>query len=359
MKRCNACLIPDAVPFISFDSNGACNCCRHPSDHVYMGDNALNKAIERMKSKDRDYDCLLGLSGGRDSSYLALRAVKDWNLRPLAYCYDSGHMPETTKENIKKLSEKLDINTIIFNNDIKRNRNLFKNIFDAWIKHPRLGMIQTFCIGCRGGRNKYIPKLLHKYDISYILDGGNYYEGGSYKLGLFGIDGDDTKALMGGYKKTHLQLAWALSKEFLKNPNYLSSKIVFYGVNDFLTGFGANIDKTRPFFYEKYDVAKIMDAITGELDWRQPSYFPDPWRSDCYIALLKNYLYFKMMGFSDYDIFLSNMVRDNAIDRNVAEERLEQINYSLNKSTPKIREILKSYGINSGSMQLLETLLEG
>jgi glutamine---fructose-6-phosphate transaminase (isomerizing) len=359
MRRCDICLLSGTYPFISFDLNGTCNCCRYSLDYAYMGGKALNEAITKMKSKGRDYDCLIGLSGGRDSSYLALRAIKEWNLRPLVYHYDNGHVPEMTKENVKNLSKRLDIKTIVFDTDAKRNRDLFKRIFNSWIKYPHLGMIQTFCIGCRSGINKYIPQLLHKYNVSWILDGANYYEGGSYKLGLFGINGYDVDVFRGGYKKLHLQLVWALFNEFLKNPSYITPAIVFHGVNDFVKGFGANIDKTHPFFYEKYNEAKVMDAITGELDWRQPSYFPDPWRSDCDIALIKNYLYFKMTGFSDYDVFLSNMIRDNAIDRNVADKRLQQINYHLNNSTSKIKELLTSYRINSESVQLLETLLKG
>lgn len=357
MTYCNTCLLSDANPFISFDSNGKCNCCRSNSKRIYLGKKALNKKIGKIKSEGREYDCLIGLSGGRDSSYLALRAIKDWNLRPLAYCYSNGHMPETTMDNLKKLSKKLDINAIMFDDEVNRNRDLFRRIFNAWIKHPHLGMIQTFCIGCRSGINKCIPTLFQDYDIKYILDGGNYYEGGSYKLNLFGIDYDDFSAFTGGWKKLHLQLAWKIFSEFLKNPYYMSPTVIFNGINDFSKGFGANIDKIRPFFYEKYDVAKIMDAIASELDWQHPSYFPDPWRSDCDVALIKNFICFKALGFSDYDFFLSNMIRDNAIDRNEAEEQLQKINDHFNNSTSKIKELLKSYKVDSESIQSLENLL--
>jgi len=344
-------LLSNAHPFITFDSENVCNYCRSPPAYIYKEEGGLDKILTKIKSETKEFNCLIGLSGGRDSSYLALRAIRDWGLQPLAYCYDNGHMPERTKENVKKISEELGIKIIVIDNDVKRNRHLFKKILLAWIKEPNPGMIQTFCIGCRGGVSKWIPKLLHKYDINYILDGTNNYENTSYKLGLFGIKEYTFNALKGRYDLLHLKLAWAILKEMFKNPYYINPYILIYGASDFIKGFGANTERIHPFFYEKYNDSRIMDAITSELDWQKPDYFPDSWRSDCNLALIKNFISYKMLGFSDYDLFLSNMIRDKAIDRPTAEERLRHINHNLENSTPQIRQILRSYGMDSESIQ--------
>ncbi|MBN1324381.1 MAG: hypothetical protein JW986_10375 [Methanotrichaceae archaeon] len=357
MNYCRTCLLSNAHPFITFDSDNVCQYCRKPPTYLYKENEEFVDILTKIKSEKKDFNCLIGLSGGRDSSYLALRAIRDWGLRPLAYCYDNGHMPEKTKENVKKISEELGIKLIVIDNDVGRNRSLFKRILLAWIKKPNPGMIQTLCIGCRGGVSGWIPKLLKKYNIKYILDGTNNYENTSYKLGLFGINEYTFNAFKGRYKPLHLKLAFAISKEIFKNPYYINPSVLFYGASDFIKGFGANVERIHPFFYEKYNASEIVNAITSELDWQKPDYFPDSWRSDCNIALIKNFISYRLLGFSDYDLFFSNMIRDKAIDRPTAEERLRQINHNLDKSIPQISQILRSYGIDSGSIQSFFSLM--
>jgi len=189
-----------------------------------------------------------------------------------------------------------------------------------------------------------------------MLDGTNYYEDGFYKLGLFGINEQAFNAFAGKWTKIHLLLAQKIFIEVLRNPYYMSSTLIFNGAKGFFSGFGVGIKKIRPFLFEKYDERGMMDAIKGELKWEQPNYFPYPWRSDCDVALIKNYIYYKILGFSDYDDYLSNMIRDNMIERNEANERLQEINDHFDKSLPKIKELLKSYRVDSESVQMLENL---
>jgi PP-loop superfamily ATP-utilizing enzyme len=193
--------------------------------------------MARDKSGNKKYDCLIGLSGGRDSSYLAFRAVRDFGLHPLAYSYDNGHMPESAKENIKNIIEILELDTIIIENETRRNQELFRKIFLAWAKKPSLGMIQAFCIGCRGGINKNAPKILEKHDIKYLIDGANYLERTSYKLGFLGIGKDDFSTFepnRADYFFTKCLLAICVIKEIAKNPRYASYPIVKNGIKDFL-----------------------------------------------------------------------------------------------------------------------------
>ncbi len=365
MKTCKLCLLSNSHPSINFDAQNVCSFCRNFATSPafkYKGKAALMKLLTQLKSKRKDYeyDCLLGLSGGRDSSYLAFRAVNDWGLRVLTYCYDNGHMPAEIRDNVKKITQKLGLKLVYFGNETEKNRNLFKSIFDAWIQHPHMGMIQTFCIGCRGGINKFIPKLCQPDNITDLLDGSNFYEDTSYKLALFGINRSDDEAFTGGNQnKIHMQLLWALGNQVARNLHYVQPTIVVNGISDFLQGFKPKSNKIYPFFHEKYDEEKVMTTIAREFDWRKPDYAPNSWRADCNLAMVKNYLHLKVLGFSDYDLFFSNLIRGGVIDRNMGVKRLQEVNKILLSSTEKIIELLKSYNIKADSVDRFLKLTGG
>jgi aminotransferase len=98
-------------PLITFDAEGVCNHCRH-FDRVTAklwhpgpeGGPMLEKILDaiRREGKGKDYDCILGLSGGVDSSYLALK-VKEFGLRPLVMHVDAGWNSELAVSNIEKI----------------------------------------------------------------------------------------------------------------------------------------------------------------------------------------------------------------------------------------------------------------
>ena len=98
-------------PTISFDADGVCNHCHHfdtvaktlwfPNE---TGAKKLSQIVEKIKAegKDREYDCILGLSGGVDSSYLAL-VSKEYGLRPLVVHVDAGWNSELAVHNIEQI----------------------------------------------------------------------------------------------------------------------------------------------------------------------------------------------------------------------------------------------------------------
>jgi N-acetyl sugar amidotransferase len=108
-KICTNCVMDTSDPAITFDEQGVCNHCEgfrarkdwFPGD---SGQNKLQALIESIKAegKGKEYDCILGLSGGVDSSYLALKAY-EWGLRPLVFHVDAGWNSELAVANIEKV----------------------------------------------------------------------------------------------------------------------------------------------------------------------------------------------------------------------------------------------------------------
>ena len=121
MKRvyqiCTRCIMDTTDPNIQFDENGVCNHCRGYDKKVKQrlfwgeaGQQKLNKLVNEIKAKGKNkkYDCIIGVSGGVDSTLVAY-TVKKLGLRPLAVHVDNGWDSELAVSNIGKALEKLDI----------------------------------------------------------------------------------------------------------------------------------------------------------------------------------------------------------------------------------------------------------
>jgi len=117
MEMCKRCIFDESIPSISFDDEGICNYCRQYDETAKKelfskeeGEKRLRKIIREIKKRGegKKYDCLIGLSGGVDSSYVAY-LVKQFGLRPLAVHLDNGWNSELSAQNIKSIVEKLNI----------------------------------------------------------------------------------------------------------------------------------------------------------------------------------------------------------------------------------------------------------
>lgn len=347
MFRCKKCVLPNTHPYISFDENGICNYCNSYISKKYKGIDALNELVDKIKSEQNRYDCLVGLSGGRDSSYLAYRLVKGFDMNVLAYSYNNGSMTESARENVKKISEKLSIKTIVIDKEADKNSIIFKRNFLAWAKKPSAGMVQMFCIGCTTGIHKYSYSLMKKYDINYLADGGNFYESSYHKLGFLGFKNIEDVTISRESPRTKIfPFLYAILKEVIQNPHFLKPPLLIDDLKEFrmtFARFPQGKSKFKPHMYEKYDEDKQINTITNEFNWKKPSYSAATWRSDCKVAIIKNYCYFKMVGFSDYDVMLSNMIRDGLIDRKLAMSRIEKYN---NFDITFVNDFLESKGID-------------
>lgn len=136
---CTRCIMDTTDPDIVFDGTGICNHCREYERlhalHVVAPDDAQAQ-LERLVSdiraggKGREYDCVLGLSGGVDSSYVAYKA-KELGLRPLAVHLDNGWDSELAVANIERIVKKLDIDLYTHVIDWEEFRDLQRAFFRA------------------------------------------------------------------------------------------------------------------------------------------------------------------------------------------------------------------------------------
>lgn len=175
IKICCRCIMrSDSDKMILFDEKGNCNYCTDAYDNIgkiYFpnaeGDEKLKQLIKTVKEsgKGRKYDCIMGVSGGLDSSYLAYLGYK-WGLRVLAVHIDDGFDTEISKENIKKL-----ISATGFDYEtIKPDAIQFNDLTLAYMKAgvPNLDIPQDNILFA------FLYKKIREYNIEYFLSGGNF-----------------------------------------------------------------------------------------------------------------------------------------------------------------------------------------
>jgi N-acetyl sugar amidotransferase len=159
---------------ITFDEQGVCDHCRDFSAHVKpnwhtdeRGRLELESIVAKIKAsgKRHDFDCLLGLSGGFDSSYMLHLAVKEFGLRPLVFHVDGGWNSELAVHNINVLIDKLglDLYTEVINWEEMRDFQLA--FFKSGVPHIDLPQDHAFIAT--------LYNFAEKYKIKYILNGGN------------------------------------------------------------------------------------------------------------------------------------------------------------------------------------------
>ncbi len=322
MKRCNNCLLPETYPRISFNESGVCNFCTNYKSRNYLGIDCLrsdiNSFLENVEDRSKDYDCVVGFSGGRDSSYLLNFLKKNTDFRIIAYTSDNGFISESAKKNVRNITQRLGVDLIIEKSDYLEK--CFLHHFESWMSNPTVPMIGMLCTGCRLGIDEGLVNFAKKKKIPVIVTGATPFEGNRYKQNLFKSNPNSGKnSFFLGYLS-----------QMKKNPRYLTNlNAVEIQFREFLVHYlgknnAENILFVHPFgTYVHWKEEEVVSTIKNELGWIQDSKSKSTWRSDCDIALLKLYLYKKALGFNDKDDGLSCLIHDGQITRLEALQRLK------------------------------------
>lgn len=170
---CSRCVMDSTASEIVFDENGVCNFCKHYDEvrtkDLYQdeaGQQRLEALIAQIKEKGKnsDYDCLIGLSGGVDSSYVAY-LVKKFGLRALAIHLDNGWNTELAVANVEQIVKRLDIDLTTYVLDWRE----FKDIQTSFLKSG----ISNIEIPTDHAIWAILIKTAGKMKIPYIIAGNN------------------------------------------------------------------------------------------------------------------------------------------------------------------------------------------
>lgn len=345
LRRCSSCVLPETIPNIRFDGEGKCNQCQNAQQVHYLGEEHLLRLFAQ-KQPGQNYDCILGVSGGRDSSYALWLLSKQYKLNVLAIHYHSPFAHPIAYENVNRMVDILNIPLIVIEDEQKLHDKTFRNNLIAFFKEPNPAMLSMMCVACKlKWVNMY--RIAKKEKISVIMAASNPYENTSFKKEFHSIGYNENSP----YKKYFKRFLTGM-KAVAKNPSYINSETLKTTVLAFayldssspmLKLLYPNIIKTDLFYFLPWDEKTVLSTITTELGWKKPEDEASSWRFDCKIGLIKDFLYMTMFGFTEKDDLYSKMIRDGLMTREIALQRLREENVV---SAVKVNECLEPYGLS-------------
>lgn len=325
LRRCTKCLLPETMPYIQFDKDGVCNYCRNfeqRGGNNLKGEGALKERVVSYRSTNGEPDCLLGFSGGRDSTY-GLDYIKNvLNMNPITFTYDWGMVVDLARRNQARVCGKLGIENIVVSADIKEKRENIRKNLEAWLKKPDLGMVPLLMAGDKQFYY-YFHKIREQTGVKlFIFCGGHEIEETAFKYGFCGVDhgvNNVMNRLTGISVFNKLKLISYYAKQYLMNPAYINKSML----DTFFAYYSTYIlpdDYLYLYHYIEWDEEKIISSIREKFDWELAPDTIATWRTDDGTAAFYNYIYLTIAGFTEFDNFRSYQIREGKLTR---EEALE------------------------------------
>jgi len=342
MERCTNCILPANYPGIKFDDKGVCQYCNEHKETEYIGLEALVADIEAFnrgkKDRNKEYDCLLGFSGGRDSTYMLYILSKKLGLNVLVYSVDNGYVTESAYRNIDNAVKNANATLVLEEIPVKKS---LKHILNSWMHRPVITMVETFCTGCRQGYNMVINYAI-KHKIPVVVWGSTTFEHPDFKYRLMGGKSD------GGWYSMALGYFACVARNprWFTNLNYVNVQIRdFLSFGNFRTHFrNQGLLFLEPFKKNiRWEEKTVETTIKNEMGWSKDDRSASSWRGDCDVAILKLYVYYEIFGWNDKVFNLSNLLRDHQISR---EEALERLHKDEQISDDIVKKFLDEIGVS-------------
>jgi N-acetyl sugar amidotransferase len=250
-KACSRCIYDESIPTIVFDEEGVCNFCRmieHLTETYRTGtpegERMLMDIISsiRKEGKGRKYDCVIGVSGGTDSSFLVVKAI-EWGLRPLAVHYDNTWNTAIATENIRKVLGKLKVDLYTHVIDNKESDDIIRSFFKASV--PDLDCATDIALA------ETLYRAAGKYGIKYILEGHSFIAEGVSPLSTLYMDGKYIRSV-------HKMFGSLPMKTF---PNMSFNAFMKWTLFK-------RIRKIRPLWYITYSKPQARRYLENEFGWK-------------------------------------------------------------------------------------------
>lgn len=325
-------------PIITFNEKGECNHCTDflakRIHHKYQGtksDQELKTLVERIKAdgKGKEYDCIIGLSGGIDSSYVAW-TCKNLGLRVLAVHLDNGWNSEEAVLNIKNIAQKLGIDYESFVLDWTEFKDL------------QLAFLKASVPEAETPTDIAIPAALHKvaakYGVKYVVSGGNFATEGILPK-HWHYDAKDEKYL------NYIQRTFGTLK-LKKFPRFGFKKEMYYKL----------VKGMKIIYLLNYvDYAKndAMELLKKELDWK---YYGGKHYESKYTGFIQSYYLHKKFGIDYRRATLATQICTGEVTREDALEELKHLPYTNDKVEEEKKYIAKKLGISLDEFERILSL---
>jgi glucosamine--fructose-6-phosphate aminotransferase (isomerizing) len=337
LKRCSRCILPETFPYINFDDNGVCNYCknyrpRYANMHQTQTKQEFIDSLKQYKRHNNSPDVLVPFSGGRDSSYGLHLICKEFDLKPITFTYDWGMVTDLARRNIARMCGQLGVQNILVSANINAKRENVRNNIIAWLKKPELGMVPLFMAGDKAFF-KIVNQLKKQTGIELNLWCANPLENTDFKSGFCGVSPDFEKIRLDALTfPRKLKMAMYYINQFITNPSYINVSLL-----DTWKAFVSYYFEPRRDFYFIFDhfiwnENEVNHTLLGEYDWEISPDSTSTWRIGDGTAPFYNYIYNISHGFTEFDTFRSNQIREGVITRETALELVLNENHPREES---------------------------
>lgn len=306
-RICTNCVMDESDSRITFDANGVCDHCQtfytqvRPNWHTdERGQRELGALVDRIKQagQGKDFDCIIGMSGGIDSSYLTYVATQ-FGLRPLVFHVDAGWNSQEAVNNIEKLVDKLGLDLYTEVIDWNEMRDLQLAFFKSGVPHIDTPQDHAFFAT--------MYKFAEQHDVKYILTGANY----------------STECIRNPiewmyYQSDSIQLR-DIHRRFGTQPlvNFPTTSIFRHKV---WLPYVKGIRVVRPLNYVPYDKASAIKLLTEKFGW-QP--YPQKHFESRFTRFYEGFWLPRKFGYDTRRVQFSSLIVTGQMTRDEALERLK------------------------------------
>lgn len=336
-KICTRCVMDTSDPEITFDLQGVCNHCHYFDLEVKKrwypneeGKIKLEKIIEKIKKSKStaNYDCIIGLSGGVDSSYLAM-LIKDWGLRPLVVHIDAGWNSELAVSNIEAIIKHCGYDFYTHVVDWEDMKNLQLAFLKSGVPNQDVPQDHVFFA------NLYY--LAAKNKIKYIFSGGNIATESIFPNAWMSGSAMDSRNLKAIYKK--------FSKKKLRSYRMVSF-FQYYFWYPFVKG----IRVIRPLNYMIYNKEQAVSFLMENTTWR-PYQFKHG--ESLFTKFFQNFYLIKRFGYDKRRPHFSSLIMSGQLTRQSAISMLNEPTYEKNDLDQDIDFFCKKLSITKEELDEL------
>jgi glucosamine--fructose-6-phosphate aminotransferase (isomerizing) len=307
-------------------------------------------SIIKELGKNKELDCLLMFSGGKDSSYLLYFLSQELGLNVATFTLTHNFLAKETLNNIESFAKRYSKKHITVENSFLNHAG--QHFLETWINRPDEESLITLCTGCRLGLIKLVIETAKKENINVVITGLTPFEATDYRVKLVNYPkGKDGRLFfLLGYLRLILRnpsliLNYKALKYQTEEFYYYSKQKEIYRRN--------NIHLIKPFYdYLKYDESIIIETLK-KLNWQKASISSSSyWWADCDMNAIRQYFHNKISGYNEQKYYYGQMLRDNLITKEYYEANIKSID-----QTEGITNILRSSGISARAMKKYESFL--
>ncbi|WP_455637910.1 N-acetyl sugar amidotransferase [Parabacteroides sp.] len=337
---CKHCVMDTTDANLKFDENGVCDCCREYEksilpwwNHGKGHEAELKVMLDQVKKSGmgKEYDCILGLSGGLDSCYMLHLAVKEWGLRPFVFHIDAGWNLPVAENNIKKLCDKLGVHLHIQKLDFEDLRNMqiafFKTghaALDAPQDHAFIAQIDHY------SKTLGVKYILNGYNIctEVVSDPASWFVGAGPTADETYIK--DVLKKHGGYK----------TKNYVYTTGFK---------HKFILPYVQGVRTLQPLNYVEFTKKIMVDTLVNEYGY-------EPYSQKHFEDLLTKFLEAwwlpKRFGYDIRRVQLSSLVITGQMTRDEALEILKNPPASEEECKEMFREVARRLQISEEELML-------